>query len=107
MIAARLDTSKIARAYIHRLWKTDLIRSQIMSSARTTNGTFKINQGSLERLRILLPPLGRQQQFEQRAVVVSRFEKKARIAIAESAALFRGLSVAAFGPINSLSQVQE
>ncbi len=63
LIAAAVDDSKIDRTYLSCAWAQPAARRQIEASARTTNGTFKINQEVVGGVRIPLPPLGLQQEF--------------------------------------------
>ncbi len=63
MIAARLDATKVVREYLEDLWTTGNIRGQIEACARTTNGTFKVNQKGLSSIEVLLPPLHIQQKY--------------------------------------------
>lgn len=50
--------------FIEQIWASRWMREQIESSARTTNGTFKINQKTLERLSIPIPPRELQFHFD-------------------------------------------
>ena len=72
IIAARVDTSKICLPYLFYAWKHPAVRMQIESGARTTNGTFKINQKTLSEIEIMLPPLDVQIQF---AAFVNQVDK--------------------------------
>jgi type I restriction enzyme, S subunit len=44
MIAARPSRERIEPLFLEHLWNSTAVRSQIESLARTTNGTFKVNQ---------------------------------------------------------------
>jgi type I restriction enzyme S subunit len=48
MIAATPNERKIYRAYLQTIWNSEVVRRQIESGARTTNGTFKVNQQLLK-----------------------------------------------------------
>ena len=63
IIAASVDTSKIRLPYLFYAWKHPTVRMQIESGARTTNGTFKVNQKTLSEIEVMLPPLELQEQF--------------------------------------------
>lgn len=63
MISAEFDPTVVENEFMDALWRTPHIRSQIQSSARTTNGTHKINQESLELVSFPVPPLGQQRAF--------------------------------------------
>ena len=50
-IAVSMQPAAVNRFFFEALWKTKFIRQQIESSARTTNGAHKINQGVNKRPR--------------------------------------------------------
>ena len=68
VIAARVSRAKANPSYIQYLWNSSLVRVQIESRARTTNGTFKINQDILHEIVMPLPPLAEQ------ALIAARLE---------------------------------
>lgn len=72
VIAARMDKTKIDPAYLETAWRQPGVRQQIQASARTTNGTHKINQESLSSIELLLPPLADQHQFARRVAAIPR-----------------------------------
>ena len=88
MIAARIDLKSIGREYLQHLWHTDAVRRQIEASARTTNGTFKVNQTMLEELTFMLPPLPRQSFFSTRIQSVEALKVTYRAALQELDRLF-------------------
>ena len=63
MIAARFRPTQLAAAYVQSVWHRPNVRRQIDAGARTTNGTFKVNQQTLESIVIPVPPLDLQSQF--------------------------------------------
>ncbi|MCU1392869.1 MAG: hypothetical protein JWM34_1297 [Ilumatobacteraceae bacterium] len=64
MIAAPIPSDRMARRFMEVAWSQQSVREQIAAAARTTNGTFKVNQESLEKIRVPRPPLHEQQRFE-------------------------------------------
>lgn len=72
MIAARVDRSLLTSEYVEHVWRTRAIRRQIESSARTTNGTFKINQKSVESVQVMVPPMDEQRRFASRVHQISQ-----------------------------------
>ncbi|MCA1676105.1 MAG: hypothetical protein LC799_29330, partial [Actinobacteria bacterium] len=48
VIAARTSVSKVSPIFIEVVWKSKDVRRQVEALARTTNGTFKVNQKALE-----------------------------------------------------------
>lgn len=63
MIAVRIERERIILPYLRCAWNQPSVRKQIEASAKTTNGTFKINQAALGNIDLLLPPLELQQKF--------------------------------------------
>ena len=72
MIAARINFDLISAAYLRYAWGRPAIRRQIESRARTTNGTFKINQRMLSEVLLPLPPLSLQKEFAAFAAEVAK-----------------------------------
>lgn len=66
MIAAAPKLDRLLPAFLEAAWKQPRTRSQIQSNARTTNGTFKINQTAIEQIRLPVPPLPLQNEFAAR-----------------------------------------
>ena len=52
MIAARVKPEMICKHFLEAVWESPALRKQIEASARTTNGTHKINQGVIEEMEI-------------------------------------------------------
>ncbi len=71
-IAATVDLQKVCLPYLFHAWKRPSVREQIELGARTTNGTFKINQGVVSNIELILPPLELQKQF---AALVQQVDK--------------------------------
>ena len=76
MIAARLRHELVNPTYFATAWKQQSIRSQILGKSRTTNGTYKINQTSLESIVISLPSLERQAAFAGRIAPLRALAEK-------------------------------
>jgi type I restriction enzyme S subunit len=96
VIAARPDPKQINRHYLQALWRTATIRRQIESSARTTNGTYKINQDALGEVEVPLPPLDRQERFSFAAKGHSRLRGQHSEAQRQADHLFQTLLHQAF-----------
>lgn len=97
IIAARVDTSKICLPYLFYAWKHPAVRMQIESGARTTNGTFKINQKTLSEIEIMLPPLDVQIQFAAFVNQVDKSKVAVQKALEEAQLLFDSLMQDYFG----------
>ena len=63
VIAAHIDSSIILLHYLFVAWKMPSVRKQIEENARTTNGTYKINQTVLANIELIVPPLEKQNEF--------------------------------------------
>jgi type I restriction enzyme S subunit len=74
IIAAVPNLDRILPAYLESVWRLPTTRNQIQAGARTTNGTFKVNQSIIERIRIPVPPLPTQRTFAQRVTEVRELE---------------------------------
>lgn len=70
MIAARISPDRITGAFLEHVWNSPAVRKQIKSAARTTNGTFKVNQPSLEKITFVAPPHPLQREFTRRVTAV-------------------------------------
>jgi type I restriction enzyme S subunit len=64
MIGANIAKDCVSPRFLEQIWGSRLVRNQIESGASTTNGTFKINQKTLEKILIPIPPRELQAQFE-------------------------------------------
>lgn len=68
VIAGRVDCSKVTMRYLATAWHQPNARRQIEAVARTTNGTYKVNQQTLSGVLVPLPPLPLQREFDQQMV---------------------------------------
>lgn len=66
VLAAPIRSDIITSAYLEHVWSTPPVRRQIESYARTTNGTFKVNQKTMGAVTFGLPSMERQQEFQRR-----------------------------------------
>ena len=72
MIAVRIEQERVILPYLRCAWNQPATRKQIEASAKTTNGTFKINQTALGKVELLVPPLAIQQEFAAFAASVDK-----------------------------------
>lgn len=70
MIRVRARASLLRGPFLRYQWHAPGTRAQIEQAAKTTAGIFKVNQGDLESLRLLLPPLPEQKR------IVAEIEKQ-------------------------------
>lgn len=96
MIAARVNENYVSRAFLTTVWKSRLVRQQIDAGARTTNGTFKVNQTLVESVSIPLPELRQQHAFDVVASYVSKLSENLRRSSEHSSDLFDSLVGGAF-----------
>lgn len=96
MIAARIEVSAVARAFLATCWNSKHVRRQLESGARTTNGTFKINQSVVEAVQIIYPPRDIQDRFQQFAACTMRAIERLHDAALSSDRLFQALVTLAF-----------
>jgi type I restriction enzyme S subunit len=96
MIAARVSPERVERAFLQHVWNSTAVRRQIESVARTTNGTFKVNQTMLEGIDFVIPPLPLQRKFARRVVAVEKLKVAHGASLAEMDTLFAALQHRAF-----------
>lgn len=96
IIAARIPTHSISRLFLQEVWKTPEIRAQIEAAARTTNGTFKINQEALGEIAVPLPPTPLQHHFAALVAQHERLRANQREALRQAEHLFQSLLHRAF-----------
>ncbi len=105
IISASLKTGAINKKFLEMLWKTKFIRSQIESNSRTANGTHKINQGVVNKVNILFPPLSLQEKFSVIANKVEHIKSYKQGNLIELENLYRSLSQKAFKGELDLSNI--
>lgn len=96
MIAAVPRPDIILPIYLEAVWHLPAIRSQIQSGARTTNGTFKINQTIVEEIRIPVPPLPLQNEFAEKVAEIRKLEASQAASRMRLDDLFQSLLHSAF-----------
>lgn len=96
VIAARTTPTLIEKAYLPYIWNSQVVRSQVEAKARTTNGTYKVNQSILEGIIVMTPPLPLQQEFARRIAVVEKLKAAHRASLDQLDALFTSLQHRAF-----------
>ncbi|MHA6779624.1 restriction endonuclease subunit S [Pseudonocardia saturnea] len=97
VIAAQPQPSQVLAEYLFNVWRSRHIRGQIESAARTTNGTFKINQAALEMIEFPVPPLNLQATFANRTQRIAKLLKSHEDHLLELDALFASIQRHAFG----------
>jgi type I restriction enzyme S subunit len=96
MIAARVDPFRVNRLFLRHVWNSPAVRRQIESMARTTNGTFKVNQTMLEEIVFVSPPAALQLAFAERVIAVEGLKSSQRRSLTKLDALFASRQHRAF-----------
>ena len=97
VIAARIDKEQITLPYLGIMWQQPEIRKQIEAGARTTNGTYKINQKVISRIEITCPPLNEQIKFSDFVAQIDKSKATVQKALDETQLLFDSLMQQYFG----------
>lgn len=103
IIAARLSRTKIERSYVQYLWNSPLVRAQIELRARTTNGTFKINQEMLHEILMPLPPLEKQEAVAATLVGMDGLRALRRRTLRSLDELVQSIFADVFGDVGTAS----
>ena len=97
VIAARVDITRVCLPYLLIAWMQPSVRSQIEAGARTTNGTYKINQQIISKINIPLPSLNAQEQFAAFVAQVDKSKITVKKALDEAQLLFDSMMQLYFG----------
>ena len=97
VIAARVDENKILLPYLFVAWKQPAVREQIEKGARTTNGTYKINQKVICSVTLPLPSLDIQREFLRTITQLDKSKFELKQSIANITALMKSLMQQDFG----------
>ncbi|MFB6771893.1 restriction endonuclease subunit S [Streptomyces sp. NPDC056337] len=96
VLAAPIREDLVVPEYLEVVWKTPIVRRQVEDAARTTNGTFKVNQKTMGAVRIPLPGMDWQREFQQRVRVIRRVRDLHRDHLATLDELFASIQKRAF-----------
>lgn len=96
MIAARVDTDRTDLSFVQSQWETDHVRRQILQGARTTNGTYKINQQVISSIQLVVPPMTIQTEFGNRVAAVRDILVNQEQALADTRLVFDSIVQRAF-----------
>lgn len=96
VIAGTVNTGLVTLPFLEAAWRRREVRTQIESVARTTNGTYKVNQQTLSKILVPVPPLDLQGGFSSRVSYVARQRAAVQQASAVDGALFASLQSRAF-----------
>lgn len=105
IIAVSMRAEAVNKSFFEALWKTRFIRQQIERNARTTNGAHKINQGVIEKLRIIQPPIEFQNQFSVIVEKIEGIKTRYQQSLSDLEILYGALSQKAFKGELDLSRV--
>lgn len=96
VIAGTVDTTLVTMPFLEAAWKRREVRTQIEAIARTTNGTYKVNQQTLSGVLVPVPPLDLQEDFAAKVTGVAHQRDTAEHASRADDELFRSLQSRAF-----------
>lgn len=96
VIAGTVDTTLVTMPFLEAAWRRRDVRAQIESVARTTNGTYKVNQQTLSEVMVRVPPLDLQEAFAVRVARVALQHAAAQRATTADNELFASLQARAF-----------
>jgi type I restriction enzyme S subunit len=65
IISVEINPTRLNPEFFEQLWSMQAVRGQIERAAKTTNGTYKINQKSLIEVELMVPPLDLQCKFAE------------------------------------------
>ena len=97
VIAAHIDTERMVLPYLWIMWQQPEVRKQLESGARTTNGTYKINQKVISEIKIICPPINEQEVFADFIKQVNKSKVAVQKALDETKLLFDSLMQQYFG----------
>ena len=92
VIAAHVDRSRVDLAYLRETWRQPYAREQIESMAKTTNGTYKVNQTMVKSIQLKIPPLALQQEFAAFVARVDQLKADTQLAIDKLQMLYDSLA---------------
>ncbi|OYN99929.1 hypothetical protein CGZ96_05675 [Enemella evansiae] len=96
VIAGHVNEGVVLAPYLLWAWRQRSVRDQIEALARTTNGTYKVNQKTLGSVRVLLPNLTRQAEFGRRQAAIMSQRCRAEALLRSADCLFASLQARAF-----------
>ena len=96
VIALRPNRSLLAPHFLAGVWRTAFVRHQIDAVAKTTNGTFKVNQTGIAGIRLVVPPMSEQLRFGSSIQVIESLSKQQADALTKATATFDSLMSRAF-----------
>lgn len=82
--------------YLEAVWQTRGVRRQIERVARTTNGTYKVNQTALGSVDVPLPPLAAQKEYATKLTEIETERTRISSALEADYELFSALQDRAF-----------
>ena len=97
IIAGRVNNEAITLPFLREVWRLPATRRQIEQAARSTNGTYKINQKAVVSTSIPLPPLPLQRAFAARLEAIDKSKFAIRKSLDELNRLYRSLLQQYFG----------
>lgn len=107
VIAARVDIARVCLPYLFIAWMQPSVRGQIEAGARTTNGTYKINQQIVSKIKVPLPPLNAQERFASFAAQIDKSKAVIQCSLEKLKTLKSALMQEYFGEVIFMGFPQE
>jgi len=96
MIGATIDAQQMVPTFFQTIWNSTVVRDQIERVARTTNGTYKVNQGSLGSIVLVCPEFAIQREFDAQVQLCSNQRSSFHRLLKNADELFLSLQQRAF-----------
>ena len=96
IIGVTVNPQLMTKTFLQIVWGSKRVRRQIERGARTTNGTYKVNQQILSSILLPLPPLELQHRFATIVESIEHQKSNQRAHLAELDTLFASLQSRAF-----------
>lgn len=96
VVAGTVDSAVATMQFLEVAWRQPAVRSQIEAMARTTNGTYKVNQQSLSGIMVNIPAMALQKLYGAKVDRIRSQREICTRSAAEADHLFASLQAAAF-----------
>nr|WP_158715442.1 restriction endonuclease subunit S [Streptomyces sp. WMMB 714] len=96
VLAAPIRSEVVVPEYLEYVWSSSHVRRQIESIARTTNGTYKVNQKTIGAVSFALPKIEKQRAFQAHAEAIEQQKAIHLTHLASLDELFTSLQQRAF-----------
>lgn len=81
LIRVRPNPTVVDSRFFVELWNASIVRDQIERAAKTTAGIFKVSQGDLSEIELVVPPLAQQRAVMEVLMSIQARSRRAREAL--------------------------